>query len=68
MMRLIKNTMKQPQEINKAVWLIVRTSDQKIIDRYRSGVLARRKLRELNKFTKEVYELKRDNQWSLKNA
>lgn len=57
--------MKQPQEINKAIWLIVRQSDQKVIDKYRSKALARKKINELNRFTKEVYELKRDERWKL---
>lgn len=60
--------MKQPQEINKPVWKIVRVSDQKVIDRYRSKALARKRLREINKFTPEEFELKKDEKWSLKNA
>lgn len=60
--------MKQPQEINKPIWKIVRVSDKKVIDRYRSKILARKRLKELNKFTQEEFELKKDEKWSLKNA
>lgn len=60
--------MKQPQEINKAIWIIVRQSDQKIIERYRSKSLAKQKLKELNKFKFGEFELKKDEKWSIKNA
>lgn len=46
-------------------WLIVRQRDKKIIDSYRSKRLGTVKVNELNKFTNERFELKKEEENEL---
>jgi len=53
-------------EINKAVWIVMREKDNRIIDKFRSKNLAEQKIKKLNKEGLETYKLKRDDRWRFK--
>lgn len=52
-------------EINKAVWLLIRIKDNKLITKYRSKTLAMLELNKLNRMKKE-FKLERDNSYRNK--
>lgn len=52
-------------EMNKAVWLLIRIKDNKLITKYRSKTLAMLELNKLNRMEKE-FKLERDNSYRNK--